>query len=148
MPMIRFRKSPPPRVTPSSPSSPLSPLPPGQQPLPQRKGRRGDRGGQGSSSASSSSTASVELCIQNPMAWLWVAVRESIVLREHVKRLARADVVDIVIYNDGVTPGNVLGHITRKFEAIYWSLLGLPPDLLAQDRRQGWPSPAGRKCFV
>ena len=88
-------------------------------------------------SSSSTTPASVELCIQNPLAWLWIAVRESIVLRRHVRRLAERDVLEFAIYNDGVTPGNVLGHITHKFESIYWSLLGLPPELLAQDDRTG-----------
>ena len=70
------------------------------------------RTGREASNESSRAAAYVDPCIQKP----FFAARLSTTLRAAVKNLvSQCNTLDIVVHNDGVTPGNVLGYIMRKF---------------------------------
>ena len=85
----------------------------------------------------------MSIAIANPFALLWKAVvvcdAFSVFLQERLrlKPPAREDPWSIVIYTDGVTPGDPLSPINRrKFQACYWSLLELGTSALS--REEAW----------
>ena len=74
-----------------------------------------------------------KLPIQHPLAFLYIAARESPSFLGLLDRM-REDLLGVILYSDEVTPGNIQGHIARKFYAVYWSLKNLGVGKLSQDR--------------
>ena len=70
--------------------------------------------------------------ITSPFAWLEASGRRAPALAAELRRIA-AKPVHLVLYSDGVTPGDSFGHMKRKFTAVYFTFLDFGAQTLSRD---------------
>ena len=75
----------------------------------------------------------VTLGLQNPLAFMWSAARKSVGFRRFLTSCAKEGRLQLILYSDGITPGNEMRRIARKYEALYWSFKNFGQAVLSTD---------------
>ena len=83
---------------------------------------------------------SLEAPIVQPLAWLYFLYERCPSIRELIQRSLRAkpcsveDPWNVILYTDEVTPQNPLStDLTKKVQALYWSIAEFSPEVLCQE---------------